>query len=70
MNNKGAIVRMLLAVLAAAKLMLAPFGVEIPQELIDAVSDLVAAAVVVYAAWKDNPITARAKAEKAEVDGK
>jgi len=68
-HDKGAIVRMVLAVLAGAKLILSAFGVELPQELIDGAGDVVAAVVVLIAAWKDNPITAKARAEKAAVKG-
>lgn len=65
--DKGSIVRMVAAVLAALKLVLQPFGVEIGQDLIDAVVDLASAAVVVYAAWRNNYISDRGKAQKAEL---
>ena len=62
--DKGSIVRMTAAVLAALKLVLQPFGVEIGQDLIDAVVDVVAAIVVVIAAWRNNYISERGKAQR------
>lgn len=67
-HDKAAIVRMVLAVLAGAKLILHPFGVELPQDMIDAVGDAVAAIVVVWTAWRDNPITWKARAKKVKED--
>lgn len=64
MADKGSIVRMTAAVLAALKLVLQPFGVEIGQDLIDAVVDVVAAIVVVIAAWRNNYISERGKAQR------
>lgn len=65
--DKGSIVRMVAAVLAALKLVLQPFGVEIGQDLIDAVVDLVAAAVVVYAAWRNNYVSQKGRNQKEQL---
>lgn len=65
MVDKASIVRMAAAVLAALKLILQPLGIEISQEVINAMVDTVAAGVVLYAAWKNNYISKKGKKQKA-----
>jgi SPP1 family holin len=62
--DKSSIVRMVAAALAAIKLILQPFGVELPQEVIDSIADVVAAVVVLYTAWKNNYISNKGKKQK------
>jgi SPP1 family holin len=62
--DKASIVRMVAAALAAIKLILQPFGVELPQEVIDSIADVVAAVVVLYTAWKNNYISNKGKKQK------
>ena len=67
-TDQGSITRMALAVLAAAKLVLSMFGIEISQDLIDSIVDLVAALIVVYAAFKNNYLTRKGKAQAEHLD--
>ncbi|WP_077616501.1 phage holin [Caenibacillus caldisaponilyticus] len=62
--DKASVVRMVLAILAAVKLVLQPFGIEIPQDLIDSIADLAAAVVVVWTAFKNNYLTKKGLAQK------
>ncbi|MEX0779227.1 MAG: phage holin [Balneolales bacterium] len=54
--DKASIIRLLLAIASIIKL----FGYDVPEELINAVADLVAAGVLVWATWKNNSITKEA----------
>lgn len=62
--HKASYIRMAMAVLAALKLVLQPFGIEIGNDLTDAIIGLVAAIIVVISAWKNNFITKHGKAQK------
>lgn len=63
--DKASVVRMVLAVLAAIKLVLQPFGIDVGQDLIDAVADGVGAVIVVYAAWRNNYVSKKGQAQAA-----
>lgn len=65
--DKASVVRMVLAVLAALKLILQPFGVDIGQDLIDAVADAVGAVIVVWTAFRNNYITKKGQAQKEQL---
>jgi SPP1 family holin len=58
--DKASITRIVFAVAALVKL----FGVEIPEGIIDAVVDVVAAVVVLWAAWKNNYVSKHGQAQK------
>jgi SPP1 family holin len=62
--DKASIIRMTAAVLAALKLILTPFGIDIEQDTIDATVDFIAAVVVVWAAWKNEYISRKGLAQK------
>lgn len=64
MENKASITRMALAVFAALKLILEPFGVEIPQDLIDAIANAVGALVIVYTAWRNNYVSQKGQQQR------
>lgn len=55
--DKASIVRLLLAVASIIKL----FGYDVPEEVINAVADLVAAGILVWATFKNNYITKKGK---------
>lgn len=63
--DKASVTRLVLAILAAGKLILEPFGIEIPQELADSIANAAGALFVVYAAWKNNYVSDKGKAQKA-----
>lgn len=63
-TDKASIVRMTIAVLAALKLILQPFGVDIGQDLIDGIADAAGALIVVYTAFRNNYITERGKKQQ------
>lgn len=65
--DKASVTRLVLAILAAGKLILEPFGIEIPQELADSIANAAGALFVVYAAWKNNAITKQARKEKQKI---
>lgn len=58
--DKASIARIIFAVAALVKL----FGVEIPEEVINAVVDVVAAVVVLWVAFKNNYLTSKGKLQK------
>jgi SPP1 family holin len=62
--DKASIIRMTTAVLAAAKLVLGMFGIEIPQDITDALVDIVAAVWLIYTSWKNNYVSSRGKLQK------
>lgn len=61
--DKAAILRILLALASLVKL----FGVEIPEELLNSLADVFAGLFILWATWKDNPISKRSLAEKQKV---
>jgi SPP1 family holin len=65
--DKASIVRMTTAVLAAAKLVLNMFGVEIPQEITDGLVDIVAAVWLIYTSWKNNYVSSKGAAQKEQL---
>lgn len=62
--DKASIVRIVLAVLAGLKLILQPFGIDIGQDLIDAVANAVGALIVVWVAWRNNYVSKKGLAQK------
>jgi SPP1 family holin len=62
--DKASIVRMTTAVLAAAKLVLNMFGIEIPQEITDGLVDIVAAVWLIYTSWRNNYVSRRGIQQK------
>lgn len=68
--DKASVIRLTVAVLAAVKLILEPFGLDFPQEVIDALANTAGAIFVVYAAWKNNYVSKKGKAQKATLQEK
>jgi SPP1 family holin len=62
--DRASIVRMATAVLAAAKLVLNMFGVEIPQEITDGLVDIVAAVWLIITSWKNNYVSSKGIRQK------
>lgn len=63
--DKASVTRLVLAIAAGAKLALEPFGIDFPQEVADSIANAAGALFVVYAAWKNNYVSEKGKAQKA-----
>lgn len=66
--DKASVTRLTIAVLGIAKLILAAFEIELPQDMIDTIVNFVGAGFAVYAGIMNNYVGKKGKAQKATLE--
>jgi len=62
--DKASVIRVVIGVLGLIKLFLEPYGYEIPQELIDAIANVIAVVAIAWVGWKNNYLSKKGKKQK------
>ena len=62
--DNASVVRIVLAVLGLAKLLLEPYGYDISQELLDGIANFLAVLFISIAGWRNNYISKKGKQQE------
>jgi SPP1 family holin len=62
--DRASLTRVVIAVLGLVKLLVEPYGYEIPQGFIDWIADGIAVIAIAWAGWKNNYISQKGRAQQ------